>query len=221
MGLLCFLSAISFIIFFQDKQNLFLIFFISGILIEGIAAINFYLYGRISDQLRVYQERVYEIQRFVLGIEKLAGASPGDIQQIAASQFQLGTNFYNNVLLQSQKSFQWALRAAIVGLFFFIAAVIFLLLQQSANISYVSLLSGALIEVISAINFYLYGRASDQLGAFHVRLDKLQRFLVANSACERIEGGDIKDSTRSEIIKTVVGTTTSTDEKSKDKEKIK
>lgn len=201
-GLLFFLAAISFLLLVKET-NVSYISLISGALLEGISAINFYLYGRATNQLTTYQERVNEIQRYLLGIEKLTEADPGDIQQIAASQFELGTSYYTNVLLQSKQSFQWALRAAIVGLLFFLASVVFLLLKQPSEIAYVSLISGALIEIISGVNFYLYGRASDQLGAFHIRLDRMQRFLIANSACEKIEG-ETKHSTRSEIIKLIV-----------------
>jgi hypothetical protein len=60
-----------------------------------------------------------------------------------------------------------------------------------------------LIEVISGLNFYLYGRASKQLEAFHILLDRTQRFLIANSACESMEGKE-KNLTRAVIIKSLV-----------------
>ncbi len=78
------------------------------------------------------------------------------------------------------------------------------------NVAVVSLISGALIEVISGINFYLYGKTSVQLADFQTRLDVTQRFLLANSMCESLEG-DYKQKARSELIRTIAGVNTTGD----------
>lgn len=120
--------------------------------------------------------------------ERISKADPTNVQEIAASQIELLSTYHNLVLKQSSRSFSWALIAAGVGLAFFLAAIAFLLLEQPDNIAVISVISGALIEVISGINFYLYGRTSSQLADFQTRLDKTQRYLIANSICEGLEG---------------------------------
>ena len=45
-----------------------------------------------------------------------------------------------------------------------------------------------------------YSRASDQAASYHVRLDRIQRFLVGNSAYKSLEA-DIKHTTHVELIK--------------------
>jgi hypothetical protein len=135
-------------------------------------------------------------------LDRLAKAEPGDVQGIAASQIQLLTDFYRLALTQAGRSFRWALIAAGVGLLFFLAAVVFLITQKQQSVATISLVSGALIEVISAINFYLYGRTSAQLAEFHARLEATQRFLLANSICERLEG-EAQQAARSDLIKTI------------------
>jgi len=137
-------------------------------------------------------------------VDRLSKAQPGDVQEIAASQIQLLTSYYDLVLGQARKSFRWALIAAGIGLVFFLASLAFLLLVQLQSVATVSLISGAIIEVISAINFYLYKTTSDQLAKFHIRLDVTQRFLLANSICDSLEG-DTKSKARYEIIKTITG----------------
>jgi hypothetical protein len=136
-------------------------------------------------------------------IERISDAEPANIQKIAASQIEMLRIYYREVLDQAQKSFRWAIIAAGTGLIFFLGAVIFTLVQGTQNIAVVSLISGSLIEVISAINFYLYGKTSSQLADFQNRLDTTQRILLANSMCEGLEG-EIKHQTRSEIIKTIL-----------------
>jgi hypothetical protein len=135
-------------------------------------------------------------------IQRLSQAEPGDIQKIAASQIELLNSFYTSVLGQANRSFIWALVAAIIGLVFFLLAITFLLVTNSPNLALVSTIGGVLIEVISGINFALYGRTTAQLANFHQRLDQTQHFLLANSICEALQG-EVQQKTRSELVMTI------------------
>ncbi len=121
-------------------------------------------------------------------IDRLANADPAHVQEVAASQIQLLTTYHNLVLDQAKKSFLWALIAAAIGLLFFIAAVSSIIFLNLQNAAIIGVISGALVEVISGINFYLYNQTSKQLSDFQSRLDTTQRFLLANSICEGLEG---------------------------------
>jgi hypothetical protein len=88
-------------------------------------------------------------------INRLAEANPGDILKVAATQIALLASYYKAVLDQAKMSFRWALIAAGIGLVFFLGAVLFLLTRGSEAIATVGVISGALIEVIAGINFYL------------------------------------------------------------------
>lgn len=131
----------------------------------------------------------------------------GDIEKIAAAQIKLLTNYYSLVLNQAQRSFTWALIWAFVGILSFISAGVFLLTNHLDNIAYLGAIGGALIEIISGINFYLYNKSSSQLAEFHARLDSTQRILLANSICEKIEG-DLKQETRSQLALAFAGVVT-------------
>jgi len=137
-------------------------------------------------------------------VDRLVTAKPGDVQQIAASQIELLNGYYHLVLSQAGRSFRWALIAAGIGLLFFLAAVTFLVIRQPQQLATISLISGALIEVISGINFYLYGKTSAQLAEFHSRLDITQRFLLANSLCETLDD-ESRNRERSELIRKIAG----------------
>jgi len=135
---------------------------------------------------------------------QLSEVQTGDIQKIAASQIKLLDSYYNAVLAQATMSFRWALIAAGIGLAFFLGAIAFLLNAKSASLATVSVIGGAIVEAISGINFFLYGKTSTQLDYFHQRLDQLQRFLLANSICESLKG-DTKQKSRAELV-TVIAT---------------
>jgi hypothetical protein len=135
------------------------------------------------------------------GLQRIPKASAiPSTQEKGGSQLQLLNHYRRNVLDQARQSFLLALIAAAIGLLFYIAAVSFLVLRQPANISITSLISGSLVELISAINFYLYGRASRQLDSFHMYLDRTCRFLTSEQACDEIKDQRLRDRILSDLI---------------------
>jgi hypothetical protein len=63
-------------------------------------------------------------------------------------------------------------------------------------------ISGAVVEAVAGIVFSLYGKTALQMGEFHSRLERLQRYLLANSICERLEQPE-RDKTRSDLIRQI------------------
>jgi hypothetical protein len=135
-------------------------------------------------------------------IRQIYEAKPGDVQKIAASQIGLLDSYYKAVLAQASTSFTWALIAAGIGLLFFLGAIAFMLSAQTQSVALISGLGDTIIEVISGINFVLYGKTTAQLADFHQRLDQTQRFLLANSICESLEG-EAKQKSLAELITTI------------------
>ena len=142
-------------------------------------------------------------------VEQIAQANPANIQEVAATQLPIGNRYYESVLQQSQRSFQSALVLSIIGTSLIFASIIFLLIRQPPNISYVSLAGGVVLDVIGGLNFYLYGRASALLLTFQPPLDRIGRFLLANSVCENLEG-DIKNTTRAKLVEIIANVPTTT-----------
>ena len=125
---------------------------------------------------------------------KAAKTYLSDIQQVADA-FSNRINQYNdNVLRQSQRSFNIALWLAAIGTAFFlliIGIVFYLVISKVQNSSIIGILggvAGTLIEIISGIIFVLYARTSSQFKTFHVSLHRTQLFLLANSICENLDG---------------------------------
>ena len=86
-----------------------------------------------------------------------------------------------------------------VGLAFFLMAIVFMIWQQSGELATITMIGGALIEFIAGVNFYLYGKTLTQLSLFQGRLEVTQRFLLANSLCESL-GEAWRDPTRARLI---------------------
>jgi len=132
-------------------------------------------------------------------IRNVAEADPTNIQQVAASQLALNNSYYANVLAQARRSFTAAIVAAAVGLAFFLTAIGIALEARNLSASIISAEGGAIVETISGLNFWLYSRTSEQLDSFHLRLERMQRYLVANSVAISLE-----EPQRSESMKKLV-----------------
>jgi hypothetical protein len=136
-------------------------------------------------------------------IDNLATSKPGDVQRIAASQLEMLAPFYSTALEQARTSFRWALRGAVAGILFFMAAIAVLLATAESDAAIVSAIAGAVVEVVAGINFILYGKATTQLSGFHARLEQTQRFLLANSICESITDESAQTDARRSLITTI------------------
>jgi hypothetical protein len=133
-------------------------------------------------------------------LERLSQADPKDVQQIAASQIELLAAYHQAVLVQSNRSFFWALIGSGFGLLLFAIAVGFSLVNGLSPTSIVPLIAGAVVNVVSGVVFVLYGKASSQLSAFHGRLEVLQRHLLANSIAESLSTTEERDRARTTLI---------------------
>lgn len=120
-------------------------------------------------------------------IARVASVDPTNIQEVAASQIGISNLYYDEVLKQAKRSFRAAIVAAVLGLVFLLSAVMIALLTEEMSASVISSIGGAVVEAISGLNFWLYGRAAAQLDQFHQRLERMQRYLLANSVCFNIE----------------------------------
>lgn len=121
-------------------------------------------------------------------IEEVANIDPANIQEVAASQLSLSNSYYGSVLAQARQSFRSAVIAALLGLMFFLAAVAISLVKGNLESSIISVVGGGIVEVIAGLNFWLYSKTAAQLDSFHLRLERMQRYLLANSVCLNLQG---------------------------------
>lgn len=130
-----------------------------------------------------------------------------DIAKVSASQLVISNAYYESVLAQAKRSFNAAVVTATVGSLFFLVAIYEASAEKSLAVPIIGALSGSVVEVIAGLNFWLYTRTSAQLDAFHLRLERMQRFLVANSVCQTLRG-KARETALANLINTVVGDAT-------------
>ena len=132
-------------------------------------------------------------------IEKLSETKPDNVLQVASTRLEISNRYYEAILTQAQKSFNWALIFAAIGSLGFLFSVVVVFNSQLKGKAWIPLVGGAIVEVIAGLNFKLYERTIQQASFFHSRLNVASRFLIANSFCESLDKG-IKSETRAKLI---------------------
>jgi hypothetical protein len=137
----------------------------------------------------------------------------GGVGEIVTKHEKLILQYYEDVQRQAKQSFGSAKSVAYMGFCVLIATLTYTLLfdalsriqisglamsQPSRAVASIGVVSGALIEFIAGINFWLYSRASRQFGAFHICLERTHRYLVAYKIAGEI--GAKKDETLEKLV---------------------
>jgi hypothetical protein len=151
----------------------------------------------------IVREDVFDV-RLGPSLDRLAKANPDNALDVASSQIGVMDVYYKEVLGQARKSFYSAWIATLLGLLVLVGSIVFFQISRNQNITIVGMISAALFEFIAGVNFVLHGRTSDQLSVFHQRLDLTQRFLIAHSICESLEG-EYQQRARIELVRRISG----------------
>ncbi len=171
-------------------------------------------WAELLQKMKEYHERGFKLylpskdisSEAKSAITALEQANPTDFQAIAASQLELANSYYTSVRNQSDQSFLWARITSGIGLAFFLVAAAFLIIDLG-NISYfsaaISALGGVVVEVYAGLIQSQGKQKAEQASEYHIRLDRIQRFIITNSACEGLDGPE-KQQKRSEIISKLV-----------------
>jgi hypothetical protein len=141
-----------------------------------------------------------------------AALDDGKIGDIVAKHEQLILHYYQDVQEQARQSFTTARSVATVGFIVLIGTVVYALIfdgltrfkiapemtDGSVTVAGIGLVSGALIEFIAAIAFWLYSRGAKQFGAFHICLERTHRYLLAYKITEQMK--ERRDETLKDLV---------------------
>ena len=137
----------------------------------------------------------------------------GTVGETVAKHERLILTYYKDVQNQAKQSFDSAKKVAQIGFWVLIATLGYLLLfdalnrihirgftidQGSKTVVSMGLVSGALIEFIAGVNFWLYASAAKHFSAFHICLERTHRYLFAYKMAEEI--GTEKDDTLRRLV---------------------
>jgi hypothetical protein len=135
-----------------------------------------------------------------------------DVGAIAQAHEEMILHYYKDVQNQANQSFRTACRSAQWGFLVLISTVVVVvgvdILGRIPNLQFmaggssavatVGLVSGALIEGIAGIAFWLYSKGARQFGAFHICLERTYRYLLAYKIAE--QSGVRKEDTIRDLV---------------------
>ncbi len=141
-----------------------------------------------TDELAAERE-AKEISEAVKNLDVLAEKSKEENQDIRALMFENLKElkeFYVICKQQIRKSFSAAMFSCFAGFVLFVLAVIIFLLGGNNSASLTAGLSGAIVEIVSGLYFWLYRETSKQLGKYHKRLEATEKYLIALQIIEML-----------------------------------
>ncbi len=136
-------------------------------------------------------------------------AKSGDVLTIAGEQTKLLAQYHEEAFGEAKRAFWLAAITGTIGIAFFVGAVLLLLFGIGSGVTTVSVLAGAIVEVISGVSLSVYAGARRQLFAFLQVLERMQRFLLAYEMCDSLTG-KAQEEARLTVIGTVVGASVGT-----------
>lgn len=154
---------------------------------------------------------------------QLEEALNGNLAKTVSAHERMILQYYQDVQQQATQSFNAARVVAWVGFFVLIVTLLYALVfdalaqlhmldvpavtgnpvgaavpKNLLTVGGIGVVSGVLIEFIAGVNFWLYGRAAKQFGAFHICLERTHRYLIAYKICEEMQTN--KDETLQKIV---------------------
>jgi hypothetical protein len=146
--------------------------------------------------------------------DQLETGLAGTLAETVSAHEKMILQYYQDVQQQATQSFGAAKVAAGVGFSVLILTLAYCLVFDGLahygmagndpvqtnllTVGGIGVVSGVLIEFIAGINFWLYGRAAIQFGAFHICLERTHRYLIAYKICEEMK--EKRDETLQNIV---------------------
>ena len=130
-----------------------------------------------------------------------AAAAQPQVGKMVAKHEELILHYYKDVLTQAKQSFDSAKSVARIGFWVLIGTVVYVLVTDvlahtnklgfsmsghEKTVSVIGIVSGALIEFVAGVNFWLYSRVAKQFAAFHICLERTHRYLLAYTIADQV-----------------------------------
>jgi hypothetical protein len=137
---------------------------------------------------------------------ELARCKPGDVPAISALLQHMIVKYYEDVRYQARFAFNAACGLELVAVSFFVV-VAYLSLELPGELTnpetWLVAVGGTLTQLMTAVVFYLYAQSAKQFAAFHICLERTNRFLLANALVEHLPEEE-RSERRTDVIKTIL-----------------
>jgi hypothetical protein len=134
--------------------------------------------------------------------DQIAKAHSDEVHVLAALLQGMIVTYYEDVRRQALFAFFAALFLELIAIGFFFHSASKAMSADTGTVA-LSAVSGLLIQLITAVVFYLYAQSARQFAAFHTCLERTNRFLLANAMVEHLPE-EQRASKRSDVITAII-----------------
>jgi hypothetical protein len=124
---------------------------------------------------------------------------------LAAEQMRVLSRYYAETLDQAEQSYYLALFTALIGLGVFVAAAFYIFLSKGEYAT-ITIISGAVVEVISGVGFYLHSKTLPAMMDNSNRMDRMHRYLLSYALCENLPDPQ-KQTALAELMRSIASAT--------------
>jgi hypothetical protein len=157
-----------------------------------------------------FRSRQRQVAELKNACNTIATTPKGDTRALASHLNKMILAYYEDVRRQAQQSFHSAVAMGTVGAALFFFGCYEAMRQgpgQSAasfTPAAIAVIGGALVQTLSGLQFFIYGRAARQFQSFHICLERMNRFLLANTIVESLTHEPAQEKARLELMHQIV-----------------
>ncbi len=140
--------------------------------------------------------------------DQIAITAPDNVQETARLMQKMIVSYYQDVRRQALLAFFAAFVLEVVAVAFFVYAA-YMTMGGTIQTAALSAISGFLIQLMTAVVFYLYSQSARQFAGFHICLERTNRYLLANALVEHLPDAE-RATKRAELISVVLNAPTLT-----------
>ena len=144
-----------------------------------------------------------EVQKVITQLITIEEENKVDVLSLMIKNVAELREYYVINKQQARNSFSAALFICILGFLIFASGVILSYYSPTESVIQYTTISGAIVEIIAGLFFWLYSKATKQINLFHSSLLGTQKFLTAIQLVNEISK-DNKDQIYSYIIKKII-----------------
>ena len=144
-----------------------------------------------------------EVQKVITQLITIEEENKVDVLSLMIKNVAELREYYVINKQQARNSFSAALFICILGFLIFVSGVILSYYSPTESVIQYTTISGAIVEIIAGLFFWLYSKATKQINLFHSSLLGTQKFLTAIQLVNEISK-DNKDQIYSYIIKKII-----------------
>lgn len=175
--------------------------------------ISFFLLNvRFFDELKYFDSKISEIENEI----ELNDINATNFEKRAEKLFRSHqielAQYYNEILRQSKKIFNWGISCLFLGMSLIVVSIILIVFKRKLNlqiedsklITFLSSLGGIFANVVGGFYMNMYNKTIKSLDSFHKRFVNTHHLHFGNLLLSKIEDKDIRENAYASIFKDMI-----------------